>query len=148
MIRLNVTLSVPPAASGSVIGRIRKRFMYEAGGIILDAIRSLLGTNTLYTLSRDYAARKQRSGKLRRIAGKSADQPLILTATMFDNLTVIPDGDGFIVMVQDGQAVSDKGFDYAEHWEEITDYLGKGLDLVENKLDELMADIIVDEMLL
>lgn len=149
MIQLRVTLPALPVASGNVVGRIRTRFQHEAGTLILDAIRSLLGMSSIYTLSAEYSRKKQKLSKFRRVGGKASDQPLILSAAgIYDALTIIPEGDGFIVQVDDSKGTSDKGFDFAEHWEEITDYLGKGLDLVEDQLDELLASIIEDEMML
>lgn len=127
---------------------IRDRFQSEAGTLVLDAIRNHLGTDSIYQLSPGYAARKPLLPEFRRFPGKSKDQPLILSGEMYHALTVIPDGDGFRVQLEDGQAVSGRGFDYGEWWEEITSFLELGLADVEDHLPEMLADIIVDEMAL
>jgi len=147
-LKLKLTLPTLQAVPGSgLTQRIRERFQSEAGTYLLDAIRHNLGQDYLYRLTPEYAARKQSLKELRRFPGKSPDQPLILSGEMYNALTVIPDGNGFVVQVEDGQA-TDGGFDYAEHWEEIAHFLEKGLDMVEGHLDEMLCDIIVQEMTL
>lgn len=123
--------------------------MQEAGALIVDSVRSILGQSAIYSLSPEYSKRKPRMAGFRRASGKSADQPLILSGSgIYDNLDVIAQGglDGFIVMVSDNGGESPDGFDYAQYFEDLTDYLGKGLDLVEGSLADLMATIIADEM--
>jgi len=148
VIQLKITAPAVPFNIGpSIVARVRARFMQEAGGLIVDSVRSILGQSSIYSLSPQYSARKPRLAGFRRVPSKSADQPLILSgAGIYDNIDVVPDGDGFIVHVDDKAGESPDGFDYAQHWEDVTDYLGKGLDLVEDKLADLMGDIIVDEM--
>jgi len=157
MISLKIaTPAVPFNIGPSIVARVRARFMQEAGALIVDSVRSILGQSSIYSLSPEYAARKPRMKGFRRVAGKSADQPLILSGQgIYDNIDVVADGDGFIVHVDDRVGESPDGFDYAEYWESGegsksgftgVDYLGKGLDLVEDKLADLMGDIIVQEM--
>jgi len=148
MISLKIAIPAVPFNIGpSIVSRVRARFMQEAGALIVDSVRSILGQSSIYSLSPEYAARKPRMKGFRRVAGKAADQPLILSgAGIYDNIDVVADGDGFIVHVDDKAGTSPEGFDYAQHFEDITDYLGKGLDLVEDKLADLMGDIIVQEM--
>jgi len=148
MISLKIAIPAVPFNIGpSIVARVRARFMQEAGALIVDSVRSILGQSSIYSLSPEYAARKPRMKGFRRVAGKSADQPLILSGQgIYDNIDVAADGDGFIVHVDDKAGTSPEGFDYAQHFEDITDYLGKGLDLVESRLADLMSDIIVDEM--
>lgn len=146
MIQLKITPPAIPFNLGtSIVARVRARFMQEAGTLLLDAIRAHLGQDSIYTLSPEYAQRKPKLAKFRRMPGKSSTQPLILSAEMFNALTVIPDGDGFRVQLEDGQAI-DNGFDYGEFWQEIVDYLGLGLADVEAQLPEVLGDIIVQEM--
>jgi len=148
VIQLKITAPAVPFNIGpSIVARVRARFMQEAGALIVDSVRSILGQSSIYSLSPEYAARKPHMKGFRRVAGKSADQPLILSGQgIYDNIDVVADGDGFIVHVDDKAGTSPEGFDYAQHFEDITDYLGKGLDLVEDKLADLMGDIIVQEM--
>jgi hypothetical protein len=147
-LKLKLTLpGVPVVAGAGLTQRIRERFQTEAGTLVLDAVRHILGQNYLYHLSPEYARRKPTLKKFRRFPGKSSDQPLILSGEMFNALTVVPDGNGFRVEVQEGEAMSG-GFDYAEHWEEVTQFLEKGLDMVEGSLDGLLLDIIFQEMAL
>lgn len=149
MIQLKITPPAVPFNIGpSIVARVRARFMQEAGALIVDSVRSILGQSAIYSLSPEYSKRKPRMAGFRRASGKSADQPLILSGSgIYDNLDVIAQGglDGFIVMVSDNGGY-DGDFDYAQYWEDATDYLGKGLDLVEGRLADLMADIIVQEM--
>lgn len=145
-IRLTLTLPIIPAMpTAGLTEKIRQEFMHEAGTLILDAIRLYLGEDQIYQLSPEYAKRKPTLKKFRRFPGKSADQPLILSGELYNSLTVIPDGDGFIVEVQEGKAMNGS-FDYAEHFEEITLYLEQGLALVEDDLPELLIGIIFQNM--
>lgn len=148
MIRLKVTLpTVPTIPQAGMTDVIRQRFQNEAGTMILDAVRSLLGTSAIYTLTPEYSSRKSKMKGFRREGGKASDQPLIFSGEgIFDALTVIPNSTGFVVQVDDSQGMRGS-YDYAEHFQDVTDYLGKGLDLVEDQLDELLATIIEQELL-
>lgn len=154
MIQLKITPPAIPFNLGpSIVARVRARFMQEAGALIVDSVRSILGHDAILNISDEWGlekrVRKNSAGAgFKRVGGKDFKQPLIWTGTgIYDNLDVIAQGglDGFIVMVSDNGGYDD-GFDYAQYWEDATDYLGKGLDLVEGRLADLMADIIVQEM--
>jgi hypothetical protein len=149
VIKLSVQVSALPIALGTgVVKRVRERFQAEAGTLILDAIRAHLGSSSLYTLSPEYSKAKPKSKKFRRFPGKASDQPIILSGQgIYNALTVIPAGDGFVVQVEDSEGMN-KGFDYAEKMEQLTQYLELGLADVENDLDEVLAGIIEQEMLL
>ena len=156
-LKLKLTLPTVPAMPGAgLTKRIRDRFRNEAGQLIVNAIRdAILGFDATLDISDEWGqekrtARNKRGLGFKFVAGKDWKQPLIWTGEgIYDNLEIIPQGgaDGFIVMVSDRAGV-DEGFDYAQYWEDATDYLGKGFDLVESQLDQLMLDIVFQEMAL
>lgn len=147
-LRMKLTLpTIPTMPTAGMVERIRQAFARNAGAMIVAAIRSHLGTDALYQLTPAYAARKPSLKGFRRQSGKSSDQPIILTGDIFDHVVWEARGDGLIVHVADSAGM-DAVFDVAEHFEQITQYLEKGLDEVEADLPDLLCDIIVAEMLL
>lgn len=142
-----IRLTPPPFINrGNVAKKILKRFSAEAGPVIVDAIKSLLGTDALYQLQPNYAANKPKLPQYRAQAGKPADQPLILTGEMFNALDFHLDGDTILVGVTDGKAIAEDGDDYAEKWEQTTEFLEKGFALVEAKVGEILTTICCEEM--
>lgn len=146
--QMKVTLpTLPTLPTAGMVERIRSRFAQEAGQIIIAAVRKHLGTNSVYDLSPDYAAVKPKLKKFRRFPGKSANQELILSGEMYNSLVWSLIGNTLSVQVEDGKATDD-GYDYAELWEEVTNYLEIGFMDVEDTLDDHLLDIIFQEMAL
>lgn len=144
---LSITFSTSGMGKPANYKNVMPRFQKEAGLLVLEAVRSLIGTNTIFTLSPEYARRKPRMRGFRRIPGKDSDQPLIFSgAGIFFALGATYKGNEITISVYPGAGFSSHGFDYAEFHQEQTDYLGKGLALVEDQLDKILLDIIVDEM--
>ena len=126
---------------------VMPRFTSEAGTLVLDAVRDVLGTDALYILDPEYAKAKPRRKGYRRMPGKPIDQPLILSGEgIFLALTARQEGNSVVVQVDPNAGVTPQGFDYAEEWEEKVHYLERGLEAVEEQLDEVLARIIVEEM--
>lgn len=148
LLKMTLTPSaLAPMPGAGLKARVLKAFAANAGAMIVASVRNQLGQDALYTLSPDYAARKPSLAGFRRQAGKSSDQPIILTGDIWDHIIWTATGDGLTVQVSDSAGMDD-GFDVAEHWEEITEYLEKGLADVEGDLPDLLLDIIVAEMAL
>lgn len=148
-LKLKITPPTVPKVPGGagLTNRILARFQREASDLIITAIRSHLGQDSLYQLSPGYAERKPKLPQFRRVAGKSSTQPLILGGEgIYDALVVVPYSDGFAVQVDSSKGISPEGFDYAEWFEEITSYLELGLADVEDQLPDLLETIIFDEM--
>jgi hypothetical protein len=139
--------TVPTMPTAGMTARIMSAFARNAGAMIVASVRNQLGSSSLYQLKPDYAARKPMLKGYRRQAGKSTDQPIILTGDIFDHVVWEATGDGLIVHVAESAGMDDR-FDVSEHWEQITDYLGKGFDEVEADLPDVLLDIIFGEMLL
>lgn len=132
--------------------RIRKRIQEAVGDLIIESIQEVLGNAAElgYDVSDDWAIRKSKDPRLKRIPGKSSNQPLILKADIYENLIVEESGDGFIIQVKEGKGVSEKGFDYADYFEKEfqSDGLGfmqKGLDRVRHKIPEVVKRIVLEE---
>ncbi len=133
-----------------------KDFREEAGALLVAAVQRELGQSTLYTLSGEWSDRKT-MGKtipqMVRKTGKASDQPLILSgegifeALKIDELAVGSTSFYFHVLVDQDKG-TDRGFDYAEYWEEFTHYLEKGLAAVEDKLGDILASCVVRGMML
>lgn len=150
---LTITVTIPPGLIGSSNFRawqnVMPRFAHDAGQLILDAVRSLLGTSQIYTLSPEYSVRKQKLKQFRRIPGKDPDQPLILSATgIYWGLSARKSGNSLVIDIDPSAGINPRGFDYAEFWEKNTHYLEQGLAMVEPQLADLLTDIIVQEMAL
>lgn len=127
--------------------RVLPRFQKEAGKLLVDKVRDLLGHDDLYTLTPAYAERKRRNPRLRRVAGKDPDQPLILTREgIYDAVEMRIDGQTVVISVNEAKGLSERGYDYAELWQARVDYLGKALDAVEDQFEDLLLDIVFDEM--
>lgn len=128
---------------------VMPRFTSEAGTLVLDAVRALLGTDELYILDTKYAEQKPKRRGYRRMPGKPMDQPLILSGQgIYLALTARRDGDTVIVEVDPSKGVDEHGFDYAAEWEDRVHYLERGLELVEDQLDQILLNIIFEEMAL
>ena len=146
---LKFVIKVPRtwAPASTFVGDIEAKFYAEAGKLIVKKIQYVLGQAGLYDLDPSYARIKPTLPGYRRVPGKAADQPLIKTAAMYDALSWRIEGDSVVVEVDDSKAHDPKtGFDYAEHWEEVTQYLEKGFALAEPLLPALLEKIIVKEM--
>jgi hypothetical protein len=148
---LRMTVSIPPEFPGlapGVADRVMNRFSEEAGKLVVEAIREVLGTEALdYQLSASYAIEKPKKKGFKRFPNKEWSQPLIFSGEgIFNALTSRIDGASVIVEVEASHGVSERGFDYAEKWEEATEFLEKGFADVEDQLGELMGRIIVEEM--
>lgn len=139
--------TVPTLPTAGMVERIRSRFALEAGQLIINAVRKHLGTNSVYDLSPEYARVKPKSKKFRRFPGKSTNQELILSGEMYNSLVWSMQGSTLSVQVEDGKA-TDGGYDYAELWEEVTNYLEIGFMDVESDLPDHLLDIIFQEMAL
>lgn len=128
-------------------------FYQDAGPLIVGGIRAVLGQTELYTLSERYKIKKVRLRRFRRIAGKDPYQPIIFSGELYDAVRARRDGKALVVEVDPGKAV-DAGFDYAEAWQSGegfthgrgVDFLGKGLNVVENSLDDILLTTIFREM--
>ena len=129
----------------SVERAVIKRFTAEASPLILASIRSVLGTTEIYELSPTYAARKPTMKGFRRIAGKASTQPLIFSGDMYDALVVVPGNNNFYVEI-DRSRINNHNPNYVEIWEERTQFVDKGIELVEDKLEELLMNIVFDEL--
>jgi hypothetical protein len=70
------------------IEAVLQRFYQQAGGIIKYFIQQQLGHDDLYHLDPEYAKRKLENPFMYRVAGKDADQPLILSGTLYNSFTV------------------------------------------------------------
>lgn len=148
MFTISITLPDLVHLDGSLWKRVLPRFQKEAGDLVVEAVQNRLGEPGLYDLSAGYAATKSRRKGYKHIAGKPEDQPLIFTGALYEGLVAKATGDGVEISVQDGAAVTDKGYDYAEEWEQKVQYLEAGLQDVEDQLPGLLEQIIVEEMLL
>lgn len=102
---------------------------------LVEAIKHELGSADIYTLSPRYSRLKM-EGKTRPrmnvFPGKAPDQPLILTGEMYN--AVSSWREGFFtahIGVDEYAGYGKDGFDYAQYWEQKTNYLEKGLENVD-----------------
>lgn len=130
---------------------ILSHYREKAGPLVVESIREVLGNEAElgYDISDEYAIRKERDPRLRRIAGKSVNQPLILAGEIYEGLEVVELDDGFAVQVREGAGVSPQGFDYADYFNDEfkgggLQYMGKGLDRVEEQFPGLLEDSIME----
>lgn len=133
--------------------RIRERFAKEAGELVIESIREVLGNvhELGYDISDEYAIRKLNDPRLRVIESKSATQPMILSAEMYEGLEFEQTDTGFLVRVKDSAGVSESGFDYADYFNEDFQgsglhFMEKGLDKVEHLLPNLLRTIVIEEI--
>lgn len=143
-----LSLKVPPlVGTKSDWKRILPRFQREAGNLVVQAIQDVLGSSDIYELKPSYSAKKiaGKVARLKRISGKAADQPLILTGEMYNALQWRKVGDVLIIEIADGKAIHGDT-DYAAMWDEKTQFMEQGLAAVEDQLDELLLNIIFSEM--
>lgn len=129
----------------TVVSRILRRFAADAKSLIVSAVQSTLGHASLYTLTPDYSRRKPKSKDFVRFAGKDPDQPLILSGQMYYSVDVVMSGDNLVLQLTPN-ATQKRGFDYGAFWEQQTQFLEKGLAIVEDQLAQLLLNIIVSEM--
>jgi hypothetical protein len=120
------------------------RFQEEAGKLIVGAVREILGTDEIYSLNPVYAASKPKRKGYRPTAGKPVDQPLIFTGEMYDAVHFRIEGAVLIIEVDESRASAADGFDYAEKWEQMTQFLEKGFEKVEPMLPALMEKILIE----
>jgi|SRR5579871_523664 len=147
MLRIEVNVGKGTIKSGAV-DRILARFGEEAGKLIVAKVQEVLGEDSLYTLSEKYQVLKPKRKGFQRIPNKDPDQPLIFTGEgIYNALTYFMDGANIVVTLDAQKGVTDKGYDYAEVWEEATQFLEKGFALAEPELPELLTLIITEEML-
>lgn len=150
----SITLTVQgPAWTGKGYAPTRevmKRFEKEGGDKMVEGVQGVLGTRGIYPLNPDYAASKPTRTRGKRIykhvPGKPADQPLIFTTEMYEAVEARGDGAGIILDVKSGQAISERGIDYAAKWEAATEFLEKGFDVVEAEVADMLERIIIEEM--
>jgi hypothetical protein len=128
--------------------RVLNRFLEEAGKLLVEAAKNLLGTDALYALSESYKLQKPRRKGYVHVPGKSADEPLIFTSNLWDGIVALVQADILVLTIDPGHGISDGGFDYGQEWEQRTEFLEKALAAVEDQLQGLLGTIIVEEMLL
>src|ERR1019366_3751199 len=147
MLRFIIKIPGHWAPKAGFCDTIEAEFYDAAGALIVEKIKSVLGTQGLYNLSKSYALMKPTLPGYRRIPGKAADQPLILTGEMYDALQVRIDSGTLIVEVDDTKAHDPKtGDDYAADWQNKTAFMEKGFALAEPLLPALLEKIIVKNM--
>lgn len=152
MIKLSTThsnpIEIPEGSVNSRINAAKEKFRKDAGDLIVHTLQEILGNESElgFALKPEYAARKQKDKRLRRVAGKSEDQPLILSREgIYDALEVVADGDGVIVQVKPGAGV-DEGYDYAQRWLQETGLMDRAMMRVRDQLSALMQIAILEEV--
>lgn len=151
MLKITMTLPTLVHQNGALWKRVLPRFQREAGELIVEAIRKQLGQDSTYQLTEVYSERKvagKTKPRMKRYAGMSADEPLVLSGAMYDGVSAEIEGNTLVVSVRDGAGVSKSGFDYAQEWESEVGFLEAGFREVEDQLPELLESIIVEEMML
>lgn len=153
MIKLVTThknpIEIPEGSASARINAAKDKFRKDAGDMIVSTLQEILGNESElgFTLQPGYSERKQKDKRLRRVVGKSSDQPLILSREgIYDALEVVEDGDGFIVQIKEGLGVSDNGFDYAMYWLEQTGLMERAMMKVRDELNYLMEFAILSEV--
>lgn len=142
-------IEIPEGSANGRLNAAMTMFRKDAGELIVKTIQDFLGDETAlgFSLKPGYAERKQKDKRLRRVAGKSTDQPLILSREgIYDALEVVETDRGFIVQIQEGMGVSDKGFDYAAYHLEQTGLMERVVMHVENELPYLLEFAILSEI--
>jgi len=137
---MKMTLQAPDIPSENSPQEILSEFARRGGEAVQEGVRSVLGTEEAYTLSPEYSKRKPSLKRFKRYAGKAFDQPEILSGDMYDHIEVRQEGSSVFVGVAEGHGVSEKGFDYASHQEELSQFLEKGFATVG---EERLADILL-----
>lgn len=124
---------------------ILEALLDPVGKVIQKAIEDMLGTEEVYTLSRKYREEKlalRTDPPMKRITGKAEDQPGILSAQMFENITFWLDGDTINIGVDVKKGFTDKGFDYADEFEKRSQFLEKALTKYESNIDIVINDTL------
>lgn len=126
---------------GDVADRVQRRFVEEAGKLIAESIQYVLGNEAElgYDVSPEYALRKAKDPRLRRVVGKSANQPMILTTDIYENIEFRSENGNLVVDLKEGAGISDRGFDYAGYFD--TEFQGDGLRFMQKGLDRVKADL-------
>jgi hypothetical protein len=150
LISYTITTGLLREFDNYTITRIVDRFRIEAGEAVIDSIREVLGNEfeLLFRLDPEYALRKSKDPRLRKVGGKSADQPLIFTREhIYDALEIYAEPDGFVVQIKSGQGLSEKGFDIAEHWEKLLHYMELGVGRIDERyFADLLGNIALEEL--
>ena len=118
MLKMSLRVEGKPLGGGGLaVDQAVSAFLRDAGTAMVREVRSVLGTAEIYTLSERYSAQKvagRTRPKMRRVAGKASDQPLILTGEMYRGVKATVEGRQVVVQVEDGVAMHG-GFDIAEY---------------------------------
>jgi hypothetical protein len=150
MIQIRIQTEGLAGADPALPDQVLKRFQEEGGQLVVQKVRSLLGQDQTYRLSEPYASRKiagRTNPKMKRFAGMSPDEPLVLSGGMYDGVEARIVGNSIEVGIADGAGISDGGFDYAEKWEATVHFIEEGVREAEADLAELLGRIVAEQML-
>ena len=141
----NFAATLPTVGRGAnVENAILREFSTEAAKLVKHALEAVLGTTEAYVLAPSYAEIKPQLPGYNHIPGKSPDQPLILTAAMFNSIEWVQEGTETIVYFNLDDIPDD--FDYTAYWEKVTSFMEKAMSHCEDQLADLLIRIIVQEM--
>jgi hypothetical protein len=148
-IKTNTTpvLGLGPNTGIAFEKQVLKRFSDEAGKLVEDALHDILGTEEAYVLSPEYAAQKPSIAGYQHVPGKPPDQPLILTAAMFNSIEFEVKG-ATTTIYFNADKIPENDFDLPAYWEKVTSFMEKAMAKIEDQLPDLMLQIIIQEGML